>query len=391
MSAACCSPRVAHVTSTVICSWPDAVTSRAVTMPPAFSIAVVSSLTAVGRACTSRRAVMDEETLGDDHLAIVPRSSRRVTRVPTPSRPLLRPARGRRRRRAGARRVRGAALARGLPAALARGACRGRAAGDPRVVRDRGRARAVVAGAVAGRPSGGDEPVVAGALRATALVEALHARPGRARRGRAAAAAASCSRACTPRRPAGWLSDDADVGRLRTDRAARGPHRSRARARRRRARRAASTCSAGPCGVDARAGARRRAPSCTASCSPCGRSRAGERGGRPGRGAAAADRARSRPDRFGGRRGRLGRGAATRTWARPRGSRPGPPTGWPRWMRGVRGDAVGAAEGAVARRRGSRRRTRVLRRRVARPASAVARMTNDGAPEGRRRQQPTGR
>ena len=48
MSAACCSPRVAQVTSTVICSWPDAVTSRAVTMPPAFSIAVVSSLTAVG-------------------------------------------------------------------------------------------------------------------------------------------------------------------------------------------------------------------------------------------------------------------------------------------------------------------------------------------------------
>ena len=65
MSAACCSPRVAHVTSTVICSWPDAVTSSAVTMPPAFSIAVVSSLTAVGRACTSRRAVMDEETLGE--------------------------------------------------------------------------------------------------------------------------------------------------------------------------------------------------------------------------------------------------------------------------------------------------------------------------------------
>ena len=62
--AACASPSVAHVTSTCICSWPEAVTSSAVTMPPACSIAVVSSLTAVGRAATCRRTVMDDDTLG---------------------------------------------------------------------------------------------------------------------------------------------------------------------------------------------------------------------------------------------------------------------------------------------------------------------------------------
>ncbi|MNW64909.1 hypothetical protein D3C74_432370 [compost metagenome] len=64
ISSACDSPRVATVTSTVMRSWPEAVTSRAETIPPDCSMAVVSSLTAVGLASTWRRTVMDEETLG---------------------------------------------------------------------------------------------------------------------------------------------------------------------------------------------------------------------------------------------------------------------------------------------------------------------------------------
>jgi len=64
ISVACASPRVAQVTSTEMWSECDAVTSRPVTIPPVCSMAVVSSLTAVGRATTSRRTVMDEDTLG---------------------------------------------------------------------------------------------------------------------------------------------------------------------------------------------------------------------------------------------------------------------------------------------------------------------------------------
>ena len=76
ISAACSSPRVAHVTSTPMRSWPDVVTSRAVTIPPACSIAVVSSLTAVGRARTSSRTVMDEETLGAELMRPLCRADR---------------------------------------------------------------------------------------------------------------------------------------------------------------------------------------------------------------------------------------------------------------------------------------------------------------------------
>src|SRR3954454_15700201 len=56
-------PRVAQVTSTRTRSGPDAVTSRAVTTPPPASMRPVSSLTARGRAGSSSRIVMEEETL----------------------------------------------------------------------------------------------------------------------------------------------------------------------------------------------------------------------------------------------------------------------------------------------------------------------------------------
>ena len=51
---------------TSICSRfrPEAFTSSAVTTPPAFSIAPLSSLTAVERAGSSSRTVMEDDTLG---------------------------------------------------------------------------------------------------------------------------------------------------------------------------------------------------------------------------------------------------------------------------------------------------------------------------------------
>ena len=49
----------AQVTSMRSRSWPEAVTSRAVTMPPAFSTAVVSRLIAVPPAGSSSRTVME--------------------------------------------------------------------------------------------------------------------------------------------------------------------------------------------------------------------------------------------------------------------------------------------------------------------------------------------
>jgi hypothetical protein len=54
----------AQVTSIRSRSWPDAVTSSAVTRPPACSTAVVSLLTVEPPAGTSRRTVMEYETLG---------------------------------------------------------------------------------------------------------------------------------------------------------------------------------------------------------------------------------------------------------------------------------------------------------------------------------------
>src|SRR4051794_18360231 len=63
IASACSLPRVAHVTSTRTRSAPDAVTSSAVTMPPSDSIRPVSSLTARGRAGSSSRIVIEEETL----------------------------------------------------------------------------------------------------------------------------------------------------------------------------------------------------------------------------------------------------------------------------------------------------------------------------------------
>src|SRR3954454_6952732 len=62
-------PRAAHVTSTRTRSAPDAVTSSAVTRPPPRSITVVSSLTAVGRAGSSSRTVIEYDTLGADAMA----------------------------------------------------------------------------------------------------------------------------------------------------------------------------------------------------------------------------------------------------------------------------------------------------------------------------------
>ena len=56
-------PRVAQVTSTRTRSAPEAVTSSAVTTPPRASMSPVSSLTARGRAGSSSRMVMEDETL----------------------------------------------------------------------------------------------------------------------------------------------------------------------------------------------------------------------------------------------------------------------------------------------------------------------------------------
>ncbi len=58
-SSACSAPRVAAVTSIARRSEPEAVTSSAVTIAPTFSISVVSSLTAVGRAGSSSRMVTE--------------------------------------------------------------------------------------------------------------------------------------------------------------------------------------------------------------------------------------------------------------------------------------------------------------------------------------------
>ena len=61
---ACAVSVAAQVTSIWRCSCPEAVTSMAVTSPPACSTAAVSWLTALPRAGTSSRTVMEYETLG---------------------------------------------------------------------------------------------------------------------------------------------------------------------------------------------------------------------------------------------------------------------------------------------------------------------------------------
>src|SRR3954452_14660953 len=66
---ACSTSRAAQVRSTRTRDGPEAVTSRAVTRPPPFSTTAVSSLTAVGRAGSSRRTVIEYETLGADGMA----------------------------------------------------------------------------------------------------------------------------------------------------------------------------------------------------------------------------------------------------------------------------------------------------------------------------------
>ena len=68
-ASACSPPLVAQVTSTWMRSIPEAVTSSAVTRPPAASMAWVSSLTPVARAGMSSRTVIDEETLGAEGIA----------------------------------------------------------------------------------------------------------------------------------------------------------------------------------------------------------------------------------------------------------------------------------------------------------------------------------
>ena len=61
---ACSVSLAAQVTSICSRSCPDAVTSSAVTMPPACSTACVSWLTALPRAGTSSRTVIEYEMLG---------------------------------------------------------------------------------------------------------------------------------------------------------------------------------------------------------------------------------------------------------------------------------------------------------------------------------------
>ena len=124
----------------------------------------------------------------------------------------------RRRRRAGPGRVRGAALARGLPAPLARGPGRGGSAGDPRVA---ARSRACACRCRwCGRwpPSGGrDEPVVVGALRATALVERWMPALGDRGVRRAPAARPAARAACTPPRPAAGCPTSPSAGCASTE------------------------------------------------------------------------------------------------------------------------------------------------------------------------------
>ena len=294
-------------------------------MPPAFSIAVVSSLTAVGRACDLQPRRDGRGDAGGDHLAIVAALAR-VTALPDPLAPLL-----------------------DLPGVAdavdrARSACEelrwheayrrrwrevraeAGSAGDPRVVRGRGRAGAAVAGAVAGHRRRAATPVVVGALRATAPGRALDAR---ARRPRAAVRCRRCGQLLAQvhvaARPAGWLPDGVRRAAA-ADRAARGPARS----------------GSAPVGDELAARVELLGRTVRESAAPAlvvaGRRARGaadpaavrrrERGGRPGRGAAAADRARPRPDRVAGApRSRLGRGAQPVPGRRRRGSRRGRPTG----------------------------------------------------------------
>ena len=67
--------RAAIVTSTRMRSWPEPVTSSAVTTPPADSTMVVSSLTALPRAGTSSRTVIEYDTLGRVAISFTPRAS----------------------------------------------------------------------------------------------------------------------------------------------------------------------------------------------------------------------------------------------------------------------------------------------------------------------------
>src|SRR6476646_6580184 len=71
ISSACAVSRAAAVTSTRSRDAPDAVTSRPVTSPPLRSIAVVSSLTAVARAGSWRRTVIELETEGAAVIAAI--------------------------------------------------------------------------------------------------------------------------------------------------------------------------------------------------------------------------------------------------------------------------------------------------------------------------------
>lgn len=70
ISSACAVEVAAMVTSIRSFSWPEAVTSRPVTDPPEDSTAVVSWETAVPLAGTSRRTVIEYETLGAVAMAV---------------------------------------------------------------------------------------------------------------------------------------------------------------------------------------------------------------------------------------------------------------------------------------------------------------------------------
>ena len=63
--------RAAAVTSTRSAVGPEAVTSRPVTSPPPFSMTPVSSLTAVARAGSISRTVMEFETEGIAAMATI--------------------------------------------------------------------------------------------------------------------------------------------------------------------------------------------------------------------------------------------------------------------------------------------------------------------------------
>ena len=247
--------------------------------------------------------------------------------------------------------------------------------------------------------AGGSEPVVVGALRATALVERWM--PALGDRGAVALPPlgqllAQVHVAAT----GGWLPDESRRP-VAVDRAARRPARARARARRRRAgrpRRAARPDRA-------RRRARPRSssrPSCTASCSPCGRSPP-RTGWWPARSARLLLTARGLDP--------TGSVVTESAWAAAlnpylgaaAGFATGSPAGVARLDRAC-ADAVvgGCGRGARRSRTGcwpARWGRRAPRRAVASarrrgrwrpaPASSAARRTT--APRGRRRQQPTGR